>query len=189
MATNYAAYLIHYLDDFLLAGLPGQPTCSESTETMLRVCERLGIPVALDKLEGPVTNITIMQQTDLIIINNNFGKLGVLFRCWWNRFFSSWNERYMFQSSSIPTGRMQRPSTYLQMLLGTLGCGAYFNGAWFRSDYDFCSTHHRKPLPGTARTLALFVTDWVWTSSRGLSWDFDLKAGSQFKVLFGRNSV
>ena len=42
---------------------------------------------------------------------------------------------------------------------GTLGYGAYFNGAWFRSDYDFCSTHHRKPLPGTARTLALIVTD------------------------------
>ena len=56
-------------------------------------------------------------------------------------------------------GRMQRPSTYLQMLLGTLGNGAYFNGAWLRSDYDFCSTHHRKPLPGTAQTLALFVTD------------------------------
>ena len=52
MATNYAADLIHYLDDFLLAGPPGQPTCSESTETMLRVCERLGIPVALDKLHG-----------------------------------------------------------------------------------------------------------------------------------------
>ncbi|KAL5517750.1 hypothetical protein EMCRGX_G003359 [Ephydatia muelleri] len=28
-----------------------------------------------------------------------------------------------------------------------------------RRYYDFCSTHHRKPLPGTARTLALFVTD------------------------------
>ena len=60
MATNYAADLIHYLDDFLLAGPPGQPTCSESTETMLRVCERLGIPVALDKLEGPATTITLL---------------------------------------------------------------------------------------------------------------------------------
>ncbi|KAL5509677.1 hypothetical protein EMCRGX_G005080 [Ephydatia muelleri] len=60
MATNYAADLIHYLDDFLLAGPPGQPTCSESTETMLRVCERLGIPVALDKLEGPATTITFL---------------------------------------------------------------------------------------------------------------------------------
>ena len=58
MATNYAVDLIHYLDDFLLAGPPGQPTCSESTETMLRVCERLGIPVALDKLEGPATTKT-----------------------------------------------------------------------------------------------------------------------------------
>ena len=60
MATNYATDLIHYLDDFLLAGPPGQPTCSESTETMLRVCERLGIPVALDKLEGPATTIMFL---------------------------------------------------------------------------------------------------------------------------------
>eukprot|EP00731_Ephydatia_muelleri_P036002 Em0189g6a len=60
MATNYAADLIHYLDDFLLAGPPGQPTCSESMETMLRVCMRLGIPVALDKLEGPATTITFL---------------------------------------------------------------------------------------------------------------------------------
>ena len=60
MATHYAADLIHYLDDFLLAGPPGQPTCSESMETMLRVCERLGIPVALDKLEGPATTITFL---------------------------------------------------------------------------------------------------------------------------------
>ncbi|KAL5509611.1 hypothetical protein EMCRGX_G005005 [Ephydatia muelleri] len=60
MATNYAADLIHYLDDFLLAGPPGQPTCSELMETMLRVCERLGIPVALDKLEGPATTITFL---------------------------------------------------------------------------------------------------------------------------------
>ena len=57
MAT---ADLIHYLDEFLLAGPPGQPTCSESTETMLIVCERLGIPVALDKLEGPATTITFL---------------------------------------------------------------------------------------------------------------------------------
>ena len=60
MATNYAADVIHYLDDFLLAGPAGQPTCSESAETMLRVCERLGIPVALDKLKGPATTITFL---------------------------------------------------------------------------------------------------------------------------------
>ena len=62
MVTNYRAVLIHFLDDFLLAGPPGQPTCSESMETMLRytVCERLSIPVALDKLEGPATSITFL---------------------------------------------------------------------------------------------------------------------------------
>eukprot|EP00731_Ephydatia_muelleri_P036871 Em0342g4a len=43
MATNYAADLIHYLDDFLLASPPGQPTC-----------------IALDKLEGPATTIMFL---------------------------------------------------------------------------------------------------------------------------------
>lgn len=35
-------------------------SCSESAETMLRICERVGIPVALDKLEGPATTITFL---------------------------------------------------------------------------------------------------------------------------------
>ena len=98
MATNYAADLIHYLDDFLLAGPPGQPTCSESTDTMLRVCERLGIPVALDKLEGPATTITFLG----ITIDTTLQQLRLppdklqeisLFR--------------NYQSSSIPTGGHQ----------------------------------------------------------------------------------
>eukprot|EP00731_Ephydatia_muelleri_P028758 Em0020g402a len=54
MATNYAADLIHYFDDFLLAGPPGQPTCS------VKVCKKLGIPVGLDKLEGPATTIMFL---------------------------------------------------------------------------------------------------------------------------------
>ena len=82
-----------------------------------------------------------------------FNKLGVLFRCWWNRFFPSWNERYMYQSSSIPTGRMQRPSTYLQMLLGTVGYGVYFNGAWFRGDW----LPHLKPRMRSIQWQELFA--------------------------------
>ena len=126
MATNYAADLIHYLDDFLLAGPPGQPTCSESTETMLRVCERLGIPVALDKLEGPATTITFLG----ITIDTTLQQLRLppdklqdisLFR--------------NYQSSLIPTGRIQRPSTYLPRCSsahGTLGYGL--------TSQELCST-------------------------------------------------
>ena len=44
-------------------------------------------------------------------------------------------------------GRALAPST----------CNTYQTG--IRRYYDFCSTHSQKPLSGTTRTLALFVTD------------------------------
>ena len=102
-------------------------------------------------------------------MNNNFGKLGVLFRCWWNRFFPSWNERYMYQSSSIPTGRMQRPSTYLQMLLGhwamehtLMGHGsAVITISAVPTTENYSQAQHEL-WHYSWRT-------WVWTSSWGLS--------------------
>ena len=77
LENNYGATLLHYLDDFLLVGPPGQPTCQESMTTMMQLCERLGVPtcqesmttmkqlcerlgvpVATEKCEGPATCIT-----------------------------------------------------------------------------------------------------------------------------------
>ena len=75
---------------------------------------------------------------------------------WWNRFLPSWNGVSVFLD---PNWKDAEAINLFTDASGTLGYGAYFNGAWFRSDYDFCSTHHWKPLPGTAWTLALFVTD------------------------------
>ena len=57
---NYHLSLVHYLDDFFLTGPPHSDTCSRSVTLMLRVCTELGIPVALDKLEGPATCITYL---------------------------------------------------------------------------------------------------------------------------------
>ena len=60
LENNYGATLLHYLDDFLLVGPPGQPTCQESMTTMMQLCERLGVPVATEKCEGPATCITFL---------------------------------------------------------------------------------------------------------------------------------
>ena len=48
------------LDDFLIVGAPGSDQCAASIQRTLAVCNRLGIPVALDKLEGPSTTITFL---------------------------------------------------------------------------------------------------------------------------------
>ena len=118
MATYYAADLIHYLDDFLLAGPPGQPTCSESTETMLRVCERLGIPVALDKLEGPATTITLLGITidttlqQLRFPPDKLQEMTLLIKSWLRKHKTTkWDLRSLigklsYAAKVVPSGRL-----------------------------------------------------------------------------------
>ena len=61
LQTKYdMPHLIHYLDDYLIMEQPGSPRCAHKVETFLRVGELLGIPVALDKLEGPGTSLTFL---------------------------------------------------------------------------------------------------------------------------------
>ena len=118
MATNYAADLIYYLDDFLLAGPPGQPTCSESTETMLRVCERLGIPVALDKLEGPATTITFLGITidttlqQLRLPPDKLQEMTLLIKSWLGKHKTTKRDllsligKLSFAAKVVPSGRL-----------------------------------------------------------------------------------
>ena len=60
LCQNYQVTAIHYLDDFLIVGTPGSDQCVSSVQRTLAVCDRLGIPVALEKLEGPSTTITFL---------------------------------------------------------------------------------------------------------------------------------
>lgn len=46
--------VIHYLDDFLIVGAPASPECAEALRILLAIFKRLGLPVAMGKLEGPV---------------------------------------------------------------------------------------------------------------------------------------
>ena len=50
----------HYLDDFITLGGPESPECGRNLETILTVCAELGIPLAMDKLEGPTDRITFL---------------------------------------------------------------------------------------------------------------------------------
>ena len=51
---------LHYLDDFLLVGPAGQDHCQNSVRAMLALCGKLGVPVALNKLEGPASTLTFL---------------------------------------------------------------------------------------------------------------------------------
>ena len=52
--------LLHYLDDFLLMGPPQSPKCQYNLLTVKQVCSLLGIPLALEKMEGPSDSLTFL---------------------------------------------------------------------------------------------------------------------------------
>ena len=51
------SFCLHYLDDFLTIGPPESAICKQNLNTIQQVCEWLGIPLALEKVEGPSTSL------------------------------------------------------------------------------------------------------------------------------------
>ena len=54
------ACIFHYLDDFLLIGPPHSPTCGQSLNNFMQLCDHLGIPLASEKIEGPATSLSFL---------------------------------------------------------------------------------------------------------------------------------
>ncbi len=50
----------HYLDDYLFFGRAESPECAEALQIALRVCEEVGMPVAVHKTEGPSTALVFL---------------------------------------------------------------------------------------------------------------------------------
>ena len=51
--------LLHYLDDFLISP-PKSPACFNNLQVILEVCSHLGIPLAMEKIEGPAETLTFL---------------------------------------------------------------------------------------------------------------------------------
>ena len=51
---------LHYLDDFLFIGAPQSEECRAALRLAQELCLRLGIPLALEKLEGPACILTFL---------------------------------------------------------------------------------------------------------------------------------
>ena len=54
------SFLIHYLDDFLTMGPPSSPVCQHNLDTIIQTCDYLGVPLALEKVEGPLTTLPFL---------------------------------------------------------------------------------------------------------------------------------
>ena len=60
LRSNGIGQQLHYLDDFLFLGAASTHECASSLQTALQVCQRLGVPVAAHKTEGPSTRLTFL---------------------------------------------------------------------------------------------------------------------------------
>ena len=61
MSHNFQlCHLIHYLDDFFLAAPPHSFCCQHDLDTFLQVASKLGVPVAMEKVEGPLTAVSYL---------------------------------------------------------------------------------------------------------------------------------
>ena len=57
---NGVTPLLHYLDDFLTLGPPQSNICNHNLATLKHLCHRLGVPLALEKVEGPTTSLPFL---------------------------------------------------------------------------------------------------------------------------------
>ena len=55
-----ACALLHYLDDFLIIGKPQSEECAGSVALTQAVCQKLGVPLATHKCEGPSCSLTFL---------------------------------------------------------------------------------------------------------------------------------
>lgn len=61
LINNYNLHkLVHYLDDFILAGPPDSLVCHQDLAVSLEVCKKLGLPLHPKKCEGPAVKLVIL---------------------------------------------------------------------------------------------------------------------------------
>ena len=51
---------LHYIDDFLTAGVPNSMQCAQNLQLLQSKCHRLGLPLATEKIEGPAAVLTFL---------------------------------------------------------------------------------------------------------------------------------
>ena len=83
--------LYHFLDDYITLGPAESDECQKNLDTLLSVCAMLGVPVAVEKTEGPSTRITFLGiEVDTIAMElrlpqDKFDRLVERIRAWRGR--------------------------------------------------------------------------------------------------------
>ena len=57
---SHINFVIHYFYGFLMVGPPRSDTCQQNLDILMQLCDDLGVPLALKKVEGPSTTISFL---------------------------------------------------------------------------------------------------------------------------------
>ena len=60
MEHNGIKCSIHYLNDYLFLGRSRSQQCAEALRLALSLCQTLGVPVSMGKIEGPATTLAFL---------------------------------------------------------------------------------------------------------------------------------
>ena len=53
-------HLWHYSDEFIICGEPDSVQCHLDLESLMAICKHLGVPLALEKVEGPIVCLVFL---------------------------------------------------------------------------------------------------------------------------------
>ena len=53
-------FVLHYLDDYIIMSPPNSSECARAVEILGQTCAQLGVPMAANKSEGPVTSLVFL---------------------------------------------------------------------------------------------------------------------------------
>ena len=129
-------HVLHYLDDFLFMGHPDCGECQSALLTVIRVCKDLEVPLAEEKLEGPVKSIHFLGfildtvRMEIRLPESKLSSLSKLLEEWMDRKSCVKNELEQLLGKLnhacvvIPNGRIFLRCMY--NLLGAVSKGYYF---------------------------------------------------------------
>lgn len=60
MKANGVSWSEHYIDDFLTMGKPNTEECTQNLAAIEYWCDRLGLPLKREKVEGPATTLEFL---------------------------------------------------------------------------------------------------------------------------------
>jgi hypothetical protein len=151
-------FIIHYLDNFLVMGSPASSDCAAALDKLRAIFDRLGLPVAEEKLEGPVTSLVFLGFTldtrllEVRLPAVKLKELQDLLHQWCGRKVCTRKELESLTGKLAHAARVVRP-------------GKTFMGRMFRLLGGVRQAHHR------VRLNLSFRSDLQWWDSFIMNWN------------------